>query len=194
MDMSQAYTSWVLSNFPQARIVYDKFHVIKLMNHRLDELRRKLQNDLSEDGRKLLKGKRWLLLRAQEKLDEEAAKELDEMLYINTPLAIAYQLKEKLRLLWDEDSYEEADSFLDEWCAQARASNIKQLEKMAKTLEPHREGILAFFTEGMVTSAKMEGFNNKIRWLIKLGYGYRDKEYFKLIIFDLPSKRFQLAA
>jgi len=194
MDMSQAYTSWVLSNFPQARIVYDKFHVIKLMNKRLDELRRKLQNDLSEEGKKLLKGKRWLLLRAQEKLDEEAANDLNEMLSINTPLAIAYQLKERLRLLWDEDSYEDAGAFLDEWCAQARASEIRHLEKMAKTLETHREGILSYFKEGRITSAKVEGFNNKIRWLIKLGYGYRDKEYFKLKIYDLPSKRFQLAA
>ena len=194
MDMSKAYTAWVLSNFPQARIVYDKFHVIKMMNERLDALRRELQRNLSEDQRRYLKGKRWLLLRARERLREDHRKDLDEMLAINAPLAVAYQLKEKLRCLWDEETPKEAETFLADWCGEAKASGIKQLIKMAETLESHRDGILAYFDEGGITSARMEGFNNKIRWLIKLGYGYRDDEYFILKIYDLPSKKVQLAA
>jgi transposase len=194
MDMSRTYTAWVLSNFPQARIVYDKFHVIKTMNERLDSLRRELQRNLPEDQKRLLKGKRWLLLKARARLKAEHMKDLDEMLAINTPLAIAYQLKERLRCLWDEEDMKAAEAFLADWCGQAKASGIKQLIKMAETLESHWDGVLAYFTEGRVTSAKMEGFNNKIRWLIKLGYGYRDDEYFILKIYDLPSKRVQLAA
>jgi transposase len=194
MDMSKAYTAWVLSSLPTARIVYDKFHVIKMLNERLDALRRELQRDLSEDQRRLLKGKRWLLLRARERLREDHRKDLDEMLSINAPLATGYQLKEKLRCLWDEETWQDAQAFLANWCGEAKASGIKQLVKAAETLEAHREGILAYFNEGRITSARMEGFNNKIRWLIKLGYGYRDDAYFILKIYDLPSKRVQLAA
>lgn len=194
MDMSKAYTAWVLSSLPTARIVYDKFHVIKMMNERLDSLRRELQRNLPEDQKRFLKGKRWLLLKARERLREDHRKNLDEMLSVNAPLATAYQLKEKLRCLWGEETWRDAETFLANWCGEAKASGIKQLIKTAETVESHWEGILAYFNEGGITSARMEGFNNKIRWLIKLGYGYRDDEYFILKVYDLPTKRVQLAA
>ncbi len=57
---------------------------------------------------------------------------------------------------------------------------------MAKTIKTHINGILAYWSTGGITSASMEGFNNKIGWLNRQAYGYRDLEYFKLKIFDLP--------
>ena len=57
---------------------------------------------------------------------------------------------------------------------------------MAKTVEEHLAGILGFWEYRGATNAKAEGFNNKIRWLIKQAYGYRDYAYFRLKIFDLP--------
>ncbi len=193
MDMSKAYTAWVKDHCPNARIVYDKFHVVKKMNEAVDEVRREQQRRLeTREGRRMLKGTRWLLLRGQGQLEADRQAELEELLRWNQPLAVSYQLKEKLRLLWDEAGFAKGEEFLDEWCAQAVASGVKPLMKMAKTLTAHRSGILAYFDCGRLTSARVEGFNNKIRWLIRQAYGYRDWEYFTLKVYHLPDSTLQI--
>ena len=69
----------------------------------------------------------------------------------------------------------------------AKASKIPELITMANTIKKHIDGVLAFWSTGGVTSASMEGFNNKIGWLTRLAYGYRDEEYLILKIYDLPN-------
>ncbi len=58
----------------------------------------------------------------------------------------------------------------------------KRLKTMARTIRDK----LTYWTFRHISNAKMEGFNNKIRWLIKQAYGFRDREYFKLKIYQLP--------
>ena len=57
---------------------------------------------------------------------------------------------------------------------------------MAKTLRDKIVGIISFWTFRHISNASMEGFNNKIRWLIEQAYGFRDSKYFKLKIYQLP--------
>ena len=95
-DMASAYYAAVLKNLPHAKHVFDRFHIVKLMNDKLTQLRRDLQREADKMGRKTLKGLRFLLLKHQENLDEaknERAR-LMEALDLNQPLAIAYYLKE----------------------------------------------------------------------------------------------------
>ena len=73
MDMSNAYSKWVNEQFPNATVVYDHFHVIKLANEKLDQIRRNVQNDLDEQNRKERKGKRWRLLGNREDLTKKNA-------------------------------------------------------------------------------------------------------------------------
>jgi transposase len=97
-------------------------------------------------------------------------------------------LKEKLRNVYNlAQDFVEAEWMLADWCFEADQSKIPELKTMAKTIRTHIEGILAYWTTGGITSAAVEGFNNKIRWLIKQAYGYHDQEYFHLKIFDLPN-------
>ena len=77
--MSNAYAAWLREVIPQAQIVYDHFHVIKLMNERMDALRRKTMNELAEEQKKELKGKRYLLLRGQENLTPNAEEDLQKL-------------------------------------------------------------------------------------------------------------------
>ena len=81
----------------------------------------------------------------------------------------------------------DAEWLFAEWCVEANKSGIKEMKTMANTIQTHIEGILAFWTTDAITSAAVEGFNNKIRWLIKQAYGYRDQDYLRLKIFDLPN-------
>jgi transposase len=97
-------------------------------------------------------------------------------------------MKECLRKIYSlaPDEYM-AEIAFGYWCELADESGIACLERMAKSIRRHLDGILAYWGENKLTSAGMEGFNNKVRWLIRQAYGYRDDEYFKLKIFDLPN-------
>ena len=97
-------------------------------------------------------------------------------------------MKEDLRAIYrNADSATTAEAALKNWRAMAKRLNSDHLAAMAKTIASHLDGIVAFWTHDKISNAAMEGFNNKIRWLIKQAYGYRDKEYFHWKIFDLPN-------
>src|ERR1700738_2265927 len=104
MAMSAAYRGAVSMNLPGAKIVSDRFHVMKLFNEKLSDLRRALHREATDVlQKKVLKGTRWLLLKASEDLDEEKDEETksEEALALNKSLAVAYYLKEDLRQFWE---------------------------------------------------------------------------------------------
>jgi transposase len=193
-DMSPAYIAAVQKHLPQAQLVFDRFHVVKLMNEKLTELRRQLYREAEGPlGKNVLKGIRWLLLMNPENLDETKSEQdrLQEALDLNRPLAIAYYLKEDLRQFWEQKNYQAAARFLTDWCARAEASGIRLLQKFANTLRGHRSGLLAWYT-APISTGPLEGVNNKIKLMQRRAYGYRDLELFKLRILSLHTTRFEL--
>ena len=193
MDMSPSYISAVSTHLPDATIVFDHFHIVKMFNDKLSELRRDLQREALEADRDILKGTRWLLLKNPENLKEEKdeRQRLDEALQINKPLATAYYLKEDLRQLWQQMNKSTAAVFMDDWIARARSSGIKMLDNFADTLDRHREGILAYY-DFPISTGPLEGTNNKIKTLQKQAYGFRDTNFFKLKIYALHETKYAL--
>ena len=194
MDMSAAYRSAVSTHLPNAKIVFDHFHVIKLFNDKLSKLRRALYNEAIDDlHKKVLKGTRWLLLKNFENLDpkKDEKQRLEEALSLNKPLATAYYMKEELRRFWEQPGKQFATTFLDGWIRRAESSGIKILQQMAKTLREHRAGLLAYY-DVMITSGPMEGTNNKIKTMKRQAYGFRDQEFFKLKILAIHETKYAL--
>ena len=194
MDMSKAYWGAVLTHLPKAKIVFDHFHVIKLFNDKLSDLRRTLYREATEIMQKqVLKGTRWLLLKNPENLDEEKneKQQLKEALRLNEPLATAYYMKDDLRRFWQQPGKQFATTFLDGWIRRAEASGIRILQQMAKTLAAHRSGLLAYY-DVMISSGPMEGTNNKIKTMKRQAYGFRDMEFFKLKILAIHETKFAL--
>jgi transposase len=193
MDMSPAYHEAVTTCLPKAKIVFDHFHVIKLFNDKLSDLRRSLYHRATDEQKKVLKGSRWLLLKAAENLDPERDEEarLEEALKLNKPLATAYYLKEDLRQFWDQPGKTFAGAFLTDWTRRAEASGIRMLQAMAKTLESHREGLLAYY-DYRISTGPLEGTNNKIKTMKRQAYGFRDLEFFKLKILAIHEAKYAL--
>src|SRR3954466_4267438 len=194
MDMSAAYRCAVSTHLPAARIVFDHFHVIKLFNEKLSELRRALYREATDVMHKqVLKGTRWLLLKNPENLDGQRDEKtrLEEALALNKSLATAYYLKEDLRRFWEQPGKRFATAFLNDWIKRAEASGIKMLQEMAKTLAWHRSGLLAYY-DVRITSGPMEGTNNKIKTMKRQAYGFRDQEFFKLKILAIHETRYEL--
>lgn len=194
MDMSGGYQAAVRANLPKAAIVFDHFHVVKLFNNKLSDLRRQLYREAVDvQHKEVLKGTRWLLLKNAANLDPEKDEKarLKEALKLNEPLAVAYYLKEDLRRFWEQPGRRFATTFLDGWIKRAEASGIKVVQQMARTLAAHRSGLLAYY-DVMISSGPMEGTNNKIKTMKRQAYGFRDREFFKLKILAIHETRYEL--
>jgi transposase len=193
-DMSKAYIRAVRENLPRAVHVFDHFHVIKLFNEKLTAFRRELYRQLTdEDQRRILKGTRWLLLMNPENLDplRDERQRLQDALDLNTPLTIAYYLKEDLRQIWQQTNKTEARRVLEDWIRRADVSEVPMLQRFARTLEEHRDGILAFY-DYRISTGPLEGVNNKIKTMKRQAYGFRDREFFKLKILGLHQTKYAL--
>ena len=194
MDMSPAYISAVLEHLPEATIVFDHFHVTKLFNDKLSDLRRDLYRETKENLHKeVLKGTRWLLLKNPENLDTQKKEKerLEEALKLNEPLACAYYLKEDLRQIWLQPNKETAERVFADWVKRALATGIKMLKKFANTLAGYKSGILAYY-DYRISSGPLEGTNNKIKTMKRMAYGFRDMEFFKLKIMALHETKYAL--
>jgi transposase len=195
-DMSLAYILAVRRNLPTATQVFDRFHVVKLFNDKLSDLRRELYREATERmHRKILKGTRWLLLKRPENLDPKRnePQRLKDALRLNQPLATAYYLKEQLREVWEQEDREEAQIFLLDWIQQAETSDIRMLHSFANTLRAHAHGILAYYDHPLSTGP-LEGTNHKIKTMKRQAYGFRDQDFFKLKIYALHESKYALVA
>lgn len=193
-DMGPAYHLAVRLAFPEVRIVLDHFHVVKLMNDKLSELRRSLYQTERHVLRKhVLKGTRWLLLKLPAHLDpaKREPERLAEALQLNQPLAIGYYLKEDLAQFWHQDDLAQATRFLDDWLARAEATRLWPLRTLATTLRRHRQELLNYYHVRLSTGP-LEGFNNKAQTMKRQAYGYRNREFYKLKLLTLHLTRYAL--
>ncbi|MCP4899013.1 MAG: ISL3 family transposase [bacterium] len=193
-DMSPAYIDAVTTNLPEATLVFDRFHVIKLYNEKLSDLRRDLHRQLADTMQKeVLKGVRWLLLKRPENLDasRREPERLQEALRLNEPLAIAYQLKDELNEIWEQDDQETAEALLLDWIVYAESTGIRMLKQFAKTLRVHGFGILAWY-DYPISTGPLEGTNNKIKTMKRQAYGFRDPEFLRLKILAIHRTTYAL--
>jgi transposase len=193
-DLSPAYISAVTEHLPKAVHVFDHFHIIKLYNEMLSDLRRKLYHELSDRmHQQVLKGTRWLLLKNPENLDQtrDEQQRLAAALELNQPLALAYYMKEDLRQIWQQPDKATAARVLQDWIDRAERSGIHLLYKFSKTLAIHRRGILAYY-DYPISTGPLEGANNKIKTMKRQAYGFRDHEFFKLKILALHETKYAL--
>ena len=174
----------VQKHCPNARVIYDLFHVVaKFGRDVIDRVRVDQANLLRQDkpARKVIKRSRWLLLRNRDNLTDEQTIRLNELLEVNQSLLIVYLMKDQLKELWYAPSEKEAEQRWRLWFNQARESGIEPLIRFAKRLQPYINGIIASASYRLNTSV-IEGINNRIKVIKRMAYGFRDNEYFFLKI------------
>ena len=192
--MAGGYLAAVREFLPDAVHVFDRFHVMKLYNQKLSDLRREVYRELTDVLHKqVLKGTRWLLLKNPENLDprKRERERLDEALELNAPLYVAYYMKDQLRMFWCQPDKRTARQFLNGWIQLAMLSGIRMLMDFAKTLATHRSGLLAWYNYP-ISTGPLEATNTKIQLLKRQAYGYRDQEFFHLKIYALHLSRYAL--
>lgn len=171
MDMSGAYIKSVTEHAPQAEIVFDRFHVVRLLLDAVDEVRREQQRALEGSDQKVLKKSRFPLLKNPWNLTRKEKQKLAAIQLNNRPLYRAYLLKETFQSIYDAKTVKEADERFDEWYVWARRSQLPPFVSLAATLRSYWPGIRRFI-ELRITNGPVEGYNSKIRMISHRAFGF----------------------
>lgn len=179
MDLSPAFISAIEEAFPKATIVFDKFHVVKLLNDVLDSIRRREHKENIPRFNKI----RYLLLKDPKKLKKSQRERLDEFLtQANLDTVKAYNLIQMFKRGYEYQKPSWAGKFFHHWIKLCQQSKIPEMLKGAQAILTHLKGIMAYFTY-RVTNAVMEGNNSKLRTITKRSYGFKTLRYLRLMIF-----------
>ncbi|MDP1815341.1 MAG: ISL3 family transposase [Leadbetterella sp.] len=180
-DMWDPYIASIKENAPDAKIVFDKFHVIKNYSQVIDKVRNIEFKKAVCEKKEAIKGTKYLLLKNKDKLKKDQKEQLKTLLKLNENINITYILKDALKRLWSYKSHYWANRFLDSWIKMAKASNILPLIKFTQMLSNYRYGLInhCYYP---ISTGPLEGMNNKIKVIKRIAYGFHDDDYFILKI------------
>ena len=174
IDMAGGYQQAIRESIPRAEICFDPFHVVRLCQRAVDQVRRDEWNaherSHTPEG-KWIKGTRWSLLKSPAKQTIDQLSKLGEVQQANKPLYRAFLLKEELRLLYQLDDPELAPAHLDSWLSWASRSRLEPFIKLARTIRRHYHGILAAIRLGL-NNGRLEGLNSRIRLTSHRSFGF----------------------
>ena len=159
-DLAASYGKALRAHVPQARVVYDRFHVERLAADVVDEVRRTEQRRLGKTSGKTLKSTRYALLKHPARLMRRQNRALDR----------AYELKEYLATILEQAQPSDADELLDQWLDWAARSRLVPFVRLARTIRTHAAGILAYLDTRMTNRDGRE-INNKLRVIARRAYG-----------------------
>jgi transposase len=183
IDMSQAYISVVKDLVPHARLVFDRFHVQRLVQDALDETRRdEARAASSEEGRRALKHTRYALLKNPWNLGAGQRQTLEELERTNRSLFRGYLLKESFADILGRRQINVARDRLLQWIADAKGSGLEHFARAARTVERHQDGILEY-VRTRFTNARTEGLNGKIRTITRRAFGFHSASALIAMIF-----------
>jgi transposase len=160
VDMWGGYPKVIEVIFPNATIVYDRFHVIKKVNDELNKIRK--EEGITD------KGSKFILLKNYVDLSDEQEEKLIVILSQSETLAKAYILKEELREIYETlYNVEEGKSEIEKWLDKAQSF----YHEATQTIRKHLQGICNYFIS-RATSGVMEGINNRIQLIKRQAYGF----------------------
>jgi transposase len=182
MDMWAPYRQAVEAKLPHAGIVADRFHLMQNLNRAVTSARRTLQRNASPEVKDQLKGSRWLLVKNQETLSAQERANLEQLYETSPELKQLHLLKEALRDIFQvPQDWDDAVWALADWIDRVHATGLQKLDAFINTLEIWAIPILNYFNH-RTTQGFVEGMNNKLKLIMRRGYGYRNFDRFALRI------------
>jgi transposase len=171
-DMSPAFISGVKENFPEASITFDRFHVMKIINEAVDNVRK-----WEKSNNPQLKNMRYLLLQNRKDLSASDLRKIEELemssMHLNT--VKAYHMREAFQMCYQAESAEVFELIIKKWCDWVKESEIFNMVKVAKTIERHLNGIVMWY-QTRITNGILEGFNSLIQAAKAKARGYSTKK------------------
>jgi transposase len=178
LDMSHLFADVCRRYLPNAVLVVDKFHFARQCFWALENVRKRCQQSMSVRLRKYYKRSKSLLRKRGDRLAPEEKEKVDLMLWYDPALRDAYLLKEAYYRFLDAPTKREAREKLDEWLHLVRVSDLPEYRDCVRAHTNWKEEILNHFDTGL-TNGRTEGFNNKIKVIKRVSFGYRNFANFR---------------
>lgn len=184
IDMSPAFISGVTKHLPNARITFDKFHIIGHASKAVDKMRR-----IEQKTDKSLKGMRWTLLKDTAKLKPEAAADLDALIakMAVKRTARAWSYKEQLREILERKQINVVRAMLEHWCNCVMRSKVEPMKEVAKMIRTHLEGIVAW-AQTRQTNGFLEAINGLFQASKRRARGFTRIATIRTVIFLIAGK------
>lgn len=184
IDMSPAFIKGCTEELPNARITFDKFHVVWHANAAVDKMRR-----IEQRSDKSLKGMRWALLKDRAKLKPEAAADLDALVARMTTVrtARAWVYKEQLREILERKQINVVRGMLQHWCTCVMRSKVEPMKEVAALVRRHLDGIVAW-AQTRQTNGFLEALNGLFQAAKRRARGFSNFDTIKTVIFLIAGK------
>lgn len=182
IDMSTGFIAGMLEHFPDTAITFDKFHVVKLLNEAMNDVRK-----LEAREHAMLKGHKYTLLKSTNNLTTRQKQEREKLIELLPTIGKAYRLKTLFQDFWEFDKKEEGSAFLAYWCDLVDEEGVLAFKKFVNTIKSHWSGVVNYI-ESQIANGIMEGINNKIQLLKRRARGYRNITNFINMIYFTCSK------
>jgi transposase len=182
IDMSPAFIKGVADHLPNAEVTFDKFHIVKIINDAVDEVRRGERKSHTE-----LKGTRYIWLRNPDTLSERQRATLDALPTRTLKTARAYQIRLAFQDMYAEGSTETAAAYLKKWYFWATHSRLPPMIDAAHMVKRHSDGILRWF-ESKIANGVIEGINSLVQAAKAKARGYRSTRNLKAMVYLIAGK------
>lgn len=192
-DMAQAYLGAIKDHCPDAKLVIDKFHIVKALHDAMDELRKEEWRKVDGEEKKAMHGLRWLLFKHSKNRNKGETQFLNALKKSNRRIHRAWVLKDEFEAFWNYQYQGPAEKFLKGWMMAVNRSRLEPLKKFVRTLKNHWDNIITY-VKNKVTNAVAEGVNRVIRFVKERASGYSNLNAFCDIIYlvigdvDLPAQ------
>ena len=172
-DMWRPFKKSFRLHLPNAKLVIDKFHVVRMASEALDTERKALQNSLDRDARlNMKKHLRWILLRRPNSLTEDQQRILGNLEKWHPEFKEAYDLKEQFYNIYEATTKDDAIQRFHEW-ESSIPKYLKSFRDVAKTVNNNFEDIFTYWDAPIrITNAYTEGHNGITRVANRMGRGY----------------------
>ncbi len=181
MDMNREYMDIAKKLLPNAKIVIDRFHVVRYCTWALENVRKRVQMKLLPEQRKYFKRSRKLLLAHMRDLSAENKAAVERMLLVSRDLREAYLLKEKFFDFMRSFNASQAKERLRIFRAHAFVADLPEFSACLTMLKNWETYILNAF-DCPYSNGFTEGVNNKIKVLKRIAFGYRSFQNFRIRI------------
>jgi transposase len=184
VDMSPAFKKGIDNNFPDASIVYDKFHIIKHINDAVNKVR--IAETVEE---KILKGTRYVFLKNEENLTKKQKEVLKEctMSNMNLKTVRAYNIRKAFQDIYTAKSQDEFVTYLNKWYYWATHSQLDPIKEVATMIKKHWDGIVSWYTN-QINNGILEGLNSVIQAAKSKARGYKTFKNYKNIVYLITGK------
>ena len=182
IDMSAAFISGVTENLTEAEITFDRFHVMKLIGDAVNDVRRAEVKERPE-----LRGTRYVWIKNEPNLTAKQSTVLDTLSSTNLKTARAWRMRLAFQDIYAQPARAWGELFFDKWIGWAKRSRLQPMRDVARTMEKHREGILAWF-DSRISNGLIEGINSVVQAAKTKAHGYRNSETLKAVTYLVAGK------